>query len=167
MKRLPYIAASLVAMAAGCTEDCTENRNALPLAGFYGSGSPAENVTVDSLEVYGIGAPSDSVLFDGGEAVGSLYLPFRIDSDTTAYVFRPVNRAAVAAGVTDTVRFVYDRIPRLVSAECGASYVFRMRGIYCSTQFIDSVTCPGGEIDNTDTENIHIYFRQNEAGPES
>jgi hypothetical protein len=155
MKRLLYGILTITGLAiAGCSGDCLDNKNALPYAGFYSSEDPTATVSVDSLRVYGIGAPGDSVLYDGSGST-SLYLPFRIDSDTTSYVFEPTN----IEGVSDTVRFIYDRIPRLVSEECGVSYIFRIRNIYCSRQLIDSVTCPNGEITNANSENLRIYFR--------
>lgn len=159
MKRLLYGISAIIGLTiAGCSGDCLNNKNALPYAGFYSSEETPATVSVDSLRVYGIGAPGDSVLYDGSN-ISSLYLPFRIDSDTTTYIFEPTTEAAQRAGITDTVRFVYDRIPRLVSEECGVSYIFRMKEIYCSKQLIDSVTCPKGEITNENIENLHIYFR--------
>jgi len=144
----------------GCsTDECYDNKNALPYAGFYGRiDSVMKSVTVDSLEVYGVGAPGDSVLSNGDKAESSLYLPFRIDSDTTVYVFRVLKEPLKSLGIADTVTFIYDREARFVSSACGASYLFRMRDIRWSGVLIDSVVCPDMEISNADKENLRIYF---------
>lgn len=163
---LPLIGCVFLAIAWGCSSDeCLQNRNALPLAGFYNSSKPETKVSIDSLEVYGIGAPGDSLLSPGTSAVNELYLPFRLDRDTTRYVFRYLHKELAKYDITDTVTFIYSRQARFVSSACGVSYVFGMDSIRCSTNLIDSVTCPAGEITNMDTENLHIYFRVADNSP--
>jgi len=137
-----------------------ENKNALPLAGFYASGS-TDKITLDSLEVIGVGKPEDSALLAGGSRIDRLYIPFRIDSDTTRYVFCD---AHLSGGGCDTVTFVYSRTPRFVNVECGVSYIFGIRKIMCQGVLIDSVTCPAGFIDNSNSENLRIYFAVTEEG---
>lgn len=139
-----------------------QNKNALPLAGFYNTFAPSVSVAIDSMQVYGLGAPNDSVLSPGTSPVTRLYLPFRIDRDTTSYVFRYLHKELAAHDIRDTVTFVYERDPRFVSSACGVSYVFRIGKITHSSFLIDSVTCPSGEISNIDTENLRIYFRVQE-----
>lgn len=148
----------VLVLVAGCDESCNDNRNALPLAGFYTVDSlgRAENAQVDSLEVYGLGAPGDSVLSAASERKSELYLPFRIDSDRTVYVFALKGRGTT---VRDTVTFDYTPVARFASAECGVSYVFHIHEISCGGALLDSVTCPDGFIDNANVENLKIYFR--------
>lgn len=155
LRILPVVAAATVAALVGvsCSDTCSENRNALPRAGFYTDGDVS--VTIDSLEVVGVGMKGDSALSSVSVQKSELYLPFRIDSDTTAYVF--IN-ARQGAGQRDTVRFVYTRTPRFVSAECGVSYIFEMKQITWTGPLIDSVVCPQGYIDNVNAENLRIYF---------
>lgn len=145
-------------LLTGCNEECTGNRNTLPLAGFYSSAAPTQKVRVDSLEVRGLGAPGDSILSTAQETKNELYLPFRIDSDTTTYIF--IKRGTQPER-SSRVQFVYSRTPRFVSAECGVSYLYDIRKIECSGQLIDSVTCPAGFIDNAAMENIKVYFSSN------
>lgn len=156
-------AAVFLLVGWGCSSDeCLQNKNALPLAGFYDTADSKKQVSIDSLEVYGIGAPGDSILFTGTQPVNQLYLPFRLDNDTTRYVFRYLHKELVKYNITDTVVFIYTRQPRFVSSACGVSYVFGIDKIKNSTNLIDSVTCPAGEITNMATENLHIYFRVTE-----
>lgn len=154
-----------VGIITGCsTDECYDNRNALPYAGFYGvMEGKMTSISVDSLKVYGIGAPGDSVLSEGKRAVANLYLPFRIDSDTTKYVFRLINKRYEPYNIADTVTFVYSREARFVSAACGASYVYTIESIRNTGLLIDSVTVPEGRITNADMENIQIYFNTGES----
>lgn len=147
---------ALTGVSGGCSDTCNENRSALPTAGFYYSGAEsADLVTLDSLEVIGVNAPSDSVLSPASEQKNELYLPFRIDSDTTQYVFVDAHKLS---GLRDTVTFVYTRTPRIVNLECGVSYLYDIRSISAQGVLIDSVTCPQGFIDNAAGRNINIYF---------
>lgn len=150
--------------ATACSDTCTENKNAVPLAGFYASGSGiADRISVDSVEVIGAGMPADSALSAASVRKDELYLPFRIDSDTTTYIFAERRRDAPRES---TVRFIYSRTPRFVSVECGVSYIFDIRKIVCEGTLIDSVVCPTGFIDNTNAENIRIFFAgQNVENP--
>lgn len=153
------IAAALSAMLApavltGCAGECTENRAALPLAAFYVGGDTTQKATVDSLSVRGIGAPGDSVLFEG--TADNVYLPFRIDADTTRYIFASARKEPLAR--PDTVSFIYERILRLSTPECGASYYYRIDRITNTGTMIDSVVCPQGYVDNANIENLRIYF---------
>lgn len=155
-------------LVSGCSSDeCLGNKNSLPLAGFYRSatddnGLPLQKpqaITVDSLQIAGLGAPGDSILASGTSPIGESYLPFRIDSDTTVYVFRYIAKEFAAYNLADTIRFVYSREPRFVSEACGVSYQFDIKEIYTTHVFIDSVVCPMMSIDNANIENLRIYFR--------
>lgn len=142
-----------------------QNKNALPLAGFYNTFDPTQTISIDSLEVYGVGVPGDSILSSGSSTVSELYLPFQLDSDTTRYVFRYLHKDLAAHDLRDTVTFIYTREPRFVSSACGVSYVFTIKDIITTEVIIDSVTCPAGEVTNMATQNLHIYFRTQESQP--
>lgn len=163
-------AASITATAlivSGCSSDeCLGNKNSLPLAGFYRSatddnGMPLQkpqSITIDSLQIAGLGAPGDSILESGASPIGKSYLPFRIDSDTTVYVFRYIAKQFAEYNLADTIRFVYSREPCFVSEACGVSYQFDIKEIRTTHVFIDSVVCPMMSIDNANIENLRIYF---------
>ena len=142
---------------SACRDTCSDNKNALPRAGFYihDSEGAVSKVSVDSLEVIGVGMPPDSVLSEASVSKNELYLPFRIDSDRTQYVF--INRRR-GADIRDTVTFDYTRVARFVNVECGVSYVFHIHDITSEGTLIDSVVCPNGFIDNANIENLRIYF---------
>lgn len=157
LRKLPLLSGIVAALiAAGCSGECYENKNALPLASFRTSDTT--EVRMDSLRVLGAGAPGDSTLWEGTTPVEELYLPFRVDSDTTAYVFEHLRTA-----LRDTVTFIYSRDPVLASYECGVSYVYQMKSITTDGILIDSVTCPGGRITNKNSVNLIIYLKDGNA----
>ena len=159
------IIAGLAGLVASCaTDECYDNRNALPYAGFYGvMEGKMTTISIDSIRVYGIGATGDSILSEGNRAIANLYLPFRIDSDTTAYVFKLINKAYEPYDIADTVTFIYSREARFVSSACGASYVYNIKEIRNTGLLIDSIAVPGDRITNADMENIQIYFNTGET----
>lgn len=153
------MASVLMLCAWSCaTDDCTDNRNALPLAGFYSSATD-QAVSVDSITIFGIGAPGDSLLLKNARNVNRVYLPLRIDNESTSFVIHYMQKELDNPRFNDTITFVYRTIRSFPSAACGASFRYEMEKINCTTHLIDSVTCPLGFIDNANVENIRIYFR--------
>lgn len=156
-------AAIALCVASGCTTDeCTDNQNTLPLAGFYGSETPTKAFTMAALEVYGIDAPADSVLLKAGQSIKEVYLPFRISEPTTTYVFSYGTLTYPAPECNDTITFRYSAEPFFVSSPCGVSYRFHIEDIRHTMHAIDSVRCPGGVITNEARQNILIYFKSEE-----
>ena len=139
---LPALIAGAV---CGCSSDeCLDNKNSLPLAGFYSSG---------------VGVPGDSILHEGKRTLSQTYLPFRIDQPVTRYVFRYLKKDFAALGLADTITFRYDIEPYFVSSACGAVYNYKITSIETTHVAIDSVVCPSGIITNAPVENLRVYFR--------
>ena len=162
MRRLPMasVAFAVGSVMMSCSSgECLENKNSLPLAGFYSSEPLPQAISLDSLSIFGIGAPGDSILHDSVRNLSQTYLPFRIDCDSTRFVIRYLQRPFGDYGISDTITFRYEIIPYFVSAACGAVYDYRMRSISTTHYLIDSVTCPDGRITNLNKENLMIYFR--------
>ncbi|MDE6422805.1 MAG: hypothetical protein K2K95_05235 [Muribaculaceae bacterium] len=156
---LPFAIVLILAVVVACSNDeCYDNKNSLPLAGFYSADSVPKSISIDSISIYGIGAPGDSVLQDSVRNLSQTYLPFRIDQEETAYVIQYLSGLPGALGIRDTIIFDYEIVPYFVSNACGAIYEYRMREIRCTHFLIDSVTCPKGVIDNQNIENLKIYF---------
>lgn len=165
--RLKPLAAMLMAMVVailmqGCaTDECLDNKNSLPLAGFYASGNPSQGVAVDSVTVAGLGAPGDSLVIDNGRNISETYLPFRIDEGESAFeiVYNFTAKDNGGVPLSDVISFEYDIDPYFVSSACGAIYEYKIKNISTTHTYIDSVSCPAGVIDNTPGQNIRIYFR--------
>lgn len=160
----------LAAVIIGCsTNECDGNKNSLPLAGFYDSADPLMAVALDSTQIIGAHVPGgESALSGYSSGATQVYLPFRVDSDTTQYYLFYRQKKLEALGLSDTITFIYDRVPWFISAACGVIYRYDMKKITTTHTFIDSVVCPNGFIDNAEIENLQIYFRvsHDDEGPE-
>lgn len=152
----------VISSTIGCvSNECLDNKNSLPLAGFYSSLPSPQQISVDDLTVYGYKAPGDSILLQSGSGVSSLYLPFRIDEASTTYIFHYEQEGIDDVRYNDTIRFDYDIIPYFVSSACGSIYKYKVNKINHTQHLIDSVVCTAheGVIDNLAVENLRIYFR--------
>ena len=156
----PLLLIAFLAVGISCSNDeCFENKNSLPLAGFYSSGADPKSISLDSLSIYGVGVPGDSILEDSVRSLSLTYLPFRIDQNSTTYVIQYLSGLSGILRVRDTITFNYDIVPMFVSSACGVIYEYKMTSINTTHYYIDSVTCPLKTIDNTNIENLKIYFR--------
>lgn len=160
----PTALAALLLSAAGCSSDeCYENQNSLPLAGFYTTPAKATApvaAAVSSISIWGLNVPGDSLLVDNGAGVTQVYLPFKIDTQETSFVIRFDNLAEeFPQACTDTLSFTYRIEPQFESSACGVYYKFCDVKPASTLHFLDSVTCPQGFINNVDSENIHIYIK--------
>ena len=165
LRHIPLLtaAALLVALLGACVADeCLDNQNTLPLAGFYKTSEPSKDYTVQGLEVYGLGAPGDSVLLDR-RSVSEVQLPFRLSESSTTYVFSYDTEEYPAPEFNDTITFRYKAEPFFVSSACGVSYRFQIEAIDYTTHAIESVSCPEGVITNVAKRNINIYFRDTQT----
>lgn len=153
----------LLCVAAACSNsECYDNKNSLPLAGFYSSEEVPKQLTLQNISILGLGAPGDSILHDDVSGLKQSYLPFRIDQPSSTYVIKYLAGLLGEYGIADTITFNYEIIPWFVSSACGVVYNYKMNDIVTTHNIIDSVTCPMGTITNLDIENIHIYFRVDE-----
>ena len=159
------VMAGLLTMAVGCSSsDCYENHSAMPLADFF-STETFSQVNVNRLEIYGLGAPNDSVLYFD-ETLSQAYLPFRIWSDTTTYIFAYLAFLPDGDDVQqdqtlvphDTLTFIYKRQPWFVSPGCGAMYYFDMDTVVHTSVLVDSVYV-NPIITNENSSNIKIFFK--------
>lgn len=156
----PIFVISVMALSfSGCNSECYDNQNSLPLAGFYSSEPTPKAISLDSVSILGIGAPGDSILQDSVRSISQVYLPFRIDQNSTTYEIRYLAGLPGQYRMKDEITFNYEIIPMFVSTACGTVYYYKINNIEHTTNFIDSVTCPGGEITNANIENLKIYFR--------
>ena len=150
---------SIIVIAGCSTSECYDNQNSLPLAGFYSSQEKPASISLDSISILGVGAPGDSILQDSVRSLSQVYLPFRIDQNSTTYEIRYLAGLPGLYRMKDVITFNYEILPMFVSSACGTVYYYKMNSIETTHNFIDSVVCPTGEITNANVENIKIYFR--------
>lgn len=156
------IMVSILVVASCSNSECLDNKNSLPLAGFYSSERVPQKISIDSISILGLGAPGDSILHDSVRNLSQSYLPFRIDQGSTTYIIRYLSGLMGVFRMADTITFNYDILPWFVSAGCGVIYDYKMTSIETTHYAIDSVTCPNGEITNANIENLRIYFKVSE-----
>lgn len=154
------IASSVLALASCSTDECYDNRNALPLADLYSSEPTPQRISLDSISVWGVGVPRDSMLLDAARNVQQIYLPFSIERPSASFVIRYDALRRIDPSVPDdTLSFSYKQRPVFESQACGVFYRFDDIAVSHTSFLIDSVTCPKGYIDNSPSANLHIYFR--------
>lgn len=155
--------AAIALTAGGCnTSGCLDNRNSLPLAGFY-SYQTGKSLTIDSVEIGGVGAPGDTLLATARYRISEVYMPFRATAPSSAFYFRYVSRALNYPELYDTITFDYTSEPRMISEECGVVYLYHITGMTYTQHLIDSVAVTDSIINNLDLERIRIYFRTAES----
>ncbi len=162
LRHLPLVAltVSLSGVIASCgSDECYDNRNAIPLADLYTASPTPQKISIDSISVWGIGVPRDSMILDTALNVQQINFPFRIDENETSFVVRyDAIRRIFPQAPDDTISFSYVNVPQFQSESCGVFYRYDDVTIRHTTFMIDSVTCPDGYIDNTPSANIRIYF---------
>lgn len=146
-------------MLVGCnTNGCLENRNSVPLAGFY-SDSTLRPITIDSIQITGEGMPEDDPLLDAGTRVKEIYLPMRSTHQSTSWVFSYKQKNLDFPELNDTITFDYDSTPFFAGNECGVVYYYHITHMDYTSHLIDSVAITDSLITNVDVERIQIYFR--------
>lgn len=165
--RLLLPSAVIAAVAVSCASDeCLDNKNALPLAAFFSSDTVPQKISLANITVFGIDNPYDSLLADSAASLDQIYLPFRIDEGRSSFVFDYGTPALSQYALRDTVVFTYDVSPRFVSSACGAMYFYENVRVSHTREFIDSVRIPSGHITNRNSQNIFIYFRETDEPSE-
>lgn len=156
------LVASVAWLLAGCdVTGCLQNRNSIPLAGFY-SASTGKAVSVSGVEIAGLGAPGDSVLYPSTQPVAQFYLPLRSSEDVTTYEFTFATGSGENIAVAvDAVTLEYTSYPWFASEDCGVMYRYHIDKVEYTTHVIERVEITDSLVTNLDIETIHIYLRDN------
>lgn len=154
-----FLGMIVAVMADGCASDgCTNNQNAIPMAGFYDSAT-GDPLTITGMSVSGVDAPNDSLLLAPGNNAHQVWLPFRGTKDETAFCF-------TSGDISDVVTFCYDSYPYFEGEDCGAMWRYVITDVSCSGRFIDSVKVTDPVITNIERERIMIFMTLPEADNE-
>lgn len=149
----------MTAVLTGCSNvGCTENRNSIPIAGFYSS-STLEPVTLGSLAIGGVGAPGDSLLMSPSLSGSQVYLPLRSTASQTKFYIRYMQEELNHPELYDTLSFTYTSVPYFASEDCGAMFHYRITSLEYTTHLLDSVGVVDSLITNLERETIQIFFR--------
>ncbi len=146
------LAAAAALTFAGCSnEGCMNNRNSIPMAGFYRLANE-ESLSVSRLAIYGVGAPGDSLLLDSVRASHQVYLPLRGQLPSAQFVFK-------AGDVADTLTITYNSYPYFDGEDCGAMWRYELTSVSYQRTLIDSVLVTDPLITNVERERLMIFLK--------
>lgn len=152
------IVAAIALAVAGCnTAGCLENRNSVPLAGFYASGTD-DKIQVLNIQINGLDNDTVAIL-EPTQRVSQVYLPMRSTQPSTTWVISYKDEALDGPEYNDTLSFHYDSEPYFASEECGVIYKYHIKQLDVTSHLIDSAVLVDSVITNVDVEQIRIYFR--------
>lgn len=156
-KTLAIVAAIALAVAGCNTAGCLENRNSVPLSGFYASNT-GDKILVYNVQINGLGNDTVAIL-KPSQRESQVYLPMRSTQPTTTWIISYKDEALDGPEYNDTLSFHYDSEPYFASEECGVIYKYHIRQVDITNHLIDSVVLADSVITNVDVEQIRIYFR--------
>jgi len=103
---------------------------------------------LENITVYGIGR-EDSLLYDmDTTSLVSYRLSPYIDTTEIVIVF---------GTLYDTLSFYYSRELRMISPECGFAFLFDIREISNTTNFIDSISLIDPKLEEIEAEHLQIF----------
>lgn len=133
-----------------CTpESCLEETTSFVNASFYKTSTDKPSAP-DSVTVFGIGKETNK-LYSKSLAISSLKLPLNPSSDTCGFVIKINN-------ITDTIRFLYNGYPHLISKECGITFYYSLDTAIVHGSAINSIVARNKNITTFNEENIRIYY---------
>ena len=126
--------------------------------GFYALPPDAEEpqqILIDSLTIAGLS--KDSLIYDNVYNVSQIELPLDSGSDTTVFIFRFPGEEFGPFAPVDTMWIYYERMPNLVSMECGFVTFFSLLNIRHSRLLTDSVVISRNNVENSFDEHVKIF----------
>jgi len=133
-----------------CTpESCKEETVTLLGATFYRTGT-GKTGAPDSVTVFGTGKET-SPLYKNATGKPVIYLPLDPSSGECSFILK-IN------GINDTIKFIYNTFPHLVSKECGYTFFHNISGCKFTENIIDTVFVTNKRITTQNEENIRIFY---------
>lgn len=143
-------AAVIALTIASCSvQPCYEETDPLMNTILLASGT-GESARADSLRVRGV-SPTDTVEFVDARAVTSFSVPLDPASDISLF-YITVN------GIHDTAVIYYTRLPHLVSAECGYTFLSIITAVTTTHNIIDTLIIENSKVDLNGEKNLHLFF---------
>lgn len=140
-------------------EDVCEDVATLPVRiGFYKvdtTTATSPKMAIDSITVFGLG--NDSILYNNIYDVAQIEVPLNSNIDSCAFVIRFPDLEDADTGSYDTLWFIYERQPNLISMDCGFVTFYELKRINYTVNRIDSLHIDDSNIRNTLNEHIKIF----------
>ena len=147
-----FFLSGVILLCLSCApQTCYENTDAMVNASLY-LNSSGKLQAPDSLTVYGVNMETNK-LVDKIKGVTVVNLPLDAAATSCTYVIR-IN------DINDTIRFVYDSSPHLISKECGYTFYHNLvpDSLTYTKHKIVSISVSKSSITTTNEENIRIYY---------
>jgi hypothetical protein len=140
-------------------EDICEDVAALPLRiGFYRidtAATTSPKMMVDSITVFGLG--NDSIIYNNIYNVAQIEVPLNSKTDSCAFVIRLPDLSDAETSSYDTLWFIYQRQPNLISMDCGFVTFYELERINFTKNRIDSIHIEDSNIRNNLNEHIKVF----------
>lgn len=144
-----FLVLAFVCLSCNINRPCDEQVRFPVNTGFYNiSDEEMRDTILEDITVYGIGR-EDSLLYDQDttNAINFRLSPY---DDTTKIVI-------VYGTVHDTLTFYYSRELRMISPECGFAFLFDIKELSNTRNFIDSVSLINPTLEEIETEHLQIF----------
>jgi len=146
-----FIFMVLVSVCLSCNfnRPCDEQVRFPVNTGFYYiSDEELKDTILEDITVFGIGR-EDSLLYDQDtiNAISFRLSPY-VDTTEIVIVFGPLY---------DTLTFYYSRELRMVSPECGFAFLFDIKELSNTKNFIDSISLIDPKLEEIETEHLQIF----------
>lgn len=115
---------------------------------YYFFDEVLKDTILEDITVYGIGR-EDSLLYDQDTTKAISFRPSPF-VDTTEIVI-------VYGTLYDTLTFYYSRELRMISTECGFAFLFDIKELNNTSNFIDSVSLIDPKLEGIETEHLQIF----------
>ena len=147
-----FVFLTLVSICLSCNinRPCDEQIRFPVNTGFYYiSDEEVKDTILEDITVFGIGR-EDSLLYD------------RDTTNAISYRLSPYVNATeiviVFGSLYDTLTFDYSRELRMVSPECGFAFLFDIRELSNTSNFIDSISLIDPKLEEIETEHLKIFI---------
>lgn len=155
MRSLKHITVALPALiillsAYSCSDKgCYEEMDPLMYTSLLESGTGASK-KADSVRIIAV-SPAGPVTLYKQNAVTFFTLPLDPANDLSEFYF-------IVNGVTDTAVLTYTRLPHLVSAECGYTFLSELTGLKTTHNIIDTLIIENKSVNLDGEKNLRLFY---------
>ncbi len=148
-----------MSLASCLNEAICEDVATVPVRiGFYAvdtlQDTPAP-LSLSNITVFGLGR--DSIIYDNVLNVSQMELPLNSTIDSCAFIFRVSLVDETKFFADDTLWFIYNRLPSLISMECGFTTFYELDHIRFTGNLFYSIAIDDANITNSLNEHIKIF----------
>ncbi len=150
VRLLPVYVVLLFITSCTFERPCDEQVEFPVNTGFYFmDDSEMRDTVLEGISLFGIGR-EDSLLYDSDTTAG---ISFRLSPFTDS------SSMILSYGTLyDTLDFYYERELRMLSPECGFAFLFDIKELQSTGNFIDSVSLLDNKLQSIDAEHLQIFI---------